>query len=833
MARKIERASVPPCPQHTFPGRTRQVQDPASGQFFFEYEPMYLAEEQAKCDAINETREKERTKKQKQRAAVAAVTAIACEDDPLLNYDNPEEPNKDEARELLKKAGIEHPGAITMLLRNTPLACEAVGVPHNRHSYRFGVLSQYIKKCKILKEEAMNVFLLPNDQFDQQDEPLFLKPELDFFYGNYSAFIGAYAGKPQAEWLRDRQMRYDGFRLLKNVLSVPCDELQEEMCNFICGDKSAARFLPRLYDHRDVQNVLRAYGGPEGEDLKKMAMLFRAAGKTTVGTCNVLQNILLIPDFRAILGVESKESAQDILTLMRSYFEVSDFAAPNKLASLWPEHMIPEKKTDRKNFKSPLRRLKLKEPTIAITSPESSSSSKHSDLLYLDDWLGNDVGSSEDPKRHALLLKKYDLLLSLLDGWGTELILCTPYQPGDMYSEVIKRDEARNGKLRLLRKPVWTVLPEFAEIEKRFPASLPELQAHMVKMADLSGRITFDQMKGLAIDNWTDFQRQRLVIPSFSEDHNAKIFSMDDLQACVIHESQVPTQANFHTEAIVDPSHFGSSIQADETAIALVSKYRNPATGVEELYVRSLDAFKDQPDVASVKIASQMPLAQHKNCRLVRIAVEKGPANQLFEEKIIEAARLRSFGDIRRILSFFDKDKTKGAKANRIKNVQLLVKAKEIFFVAGDWNDGLFAQFLAFNGETTGAGVKDDRADVISLAVMLMRGATIAPKKPEAPKDNQPRDHWGRTKEEADEAWRAGESARNAAAVRDMMASRTQIESQQQQELRKAKEAAAIPQWSKAPGGGFFKTPAPIDASGQRDATGRPVSRYGVPQRGQ
>jgi hypothetical protein len=377
------------------------------------------------------------------------------------------------------------------------------------------------------------------------------------------------------------------------------------------------------------------------------------------------------------------------------------------------------------------------------------------------------------------------------------------------------------------------VLPEFAEIEKRFPASLPELQAHMVKMADLSGRITFDQMKGLAIDNWTDFQRQRLVIPSFSEDHNAKIFSMDDLQACVIHESQVPTQANFHTEAIVDPSHFGSSIQADETAIALVSKYRNPATGVEELYVRSLDAFKDQPDVASVKIASQMPLAQHKNCRLVRIAVEKGPANQLFEEKIIEAARLRSFGDIRIILTFFDKDKTKGAKANRIKNVQLLVKAKEIFFVAGDWNDGLFAQFLAFNGETTGAGVKDDRADVISLAVMLMRGATIAPKKPEAPKDNQPRDHWGRTKEEADEAWRAGESARNAAAVRDMMASRTQIESQQQQELRKAKEAAAIPQWSKAPGGGFFKTPAPIDASGQRDATGRPVSRYGVPQRGQ
>jgi hypothetical protein len=64
-----------------------------------------------------------------------------------------------------------------------------------------------------------------------------------------------------------------------------------------------------------------------------------------------------------------------------------------------------------------------------------------------------------------------------------------------------------------------------------------------------------------------------------------------------------------------------------------------------------------------------------------------------------------------------------------------------------------------------------------------------------------------------------------------MMASRTQIESQQQQELRSAKDAAATPQWQKAPGGGFFKTQAPIDASGQRDATGRLVSRYGVPQR--
>ena len=833
MARPKKISVVPDCPQA--PGPLVDW-DTNSQKYIWKPKQQKALEEKARKE--DEIREKERVKKQKQRATVAAVRAIAEEDDPLLNYDNAETLDKDEARELLKKAGVEHPGAITMLLRNTPLACEVAGVPHNRHSYRFGVLNQYVKKCKILHEEAMNVSLLPDDQFDPLDEPLFLKSELDLFYSNYSAFIGHYAGKPQAEWLQDRQQRYNGYQLLKNVLGVPCDELQEEMCQFICGDKSAARFLPRLYDHRDVQNVLRAYGGPNGEDLKKMAMLFRAAGKTTVGTCNVLQNILLIPDFRAILLVESKESAQDILTLMRGYFEVGDFAAPSKLASLFPEHMLPEKKTARTNFRSPLRRLRLKEHTIMISSPESSSSSKHADLLYLDDYLGNDVGSSEDPKRHAVLQKKYDLLLSILDGWGTELILCTPYQPGDLYSEILKRIKARNGKLRFLQKPVWTVLPEFVEIEKRFPASLPELQSHMVTMADLSGRITFDQMKALAQDNWIDFQRQRLVIPAFAEDHSGGTFSLDDLQACVIHESLVPTQANFHTEVIVDPSHFGTSIQADETAIAMVSKWRNPVNGVDELFVRDVEWTKDQPDGAAVKIASQMPKAEFKNLRLLRISVEKGPVNLLFKEKIIEAARLRSYGDIRRILDFFDKDRAKAAKENRIKQVQLLVKAKEIKFVSGPYIDGLFEQFLKFDPKRgTGHGVKDDRIDVIALAVLLMRTETIVPKQPETPKDGQPRNDRGQTKQEFEDEWKAKESAMNAARVQEMMGCRAAIENAQQRTTQQAKAQKEKENtgWTKSPFGGSFRAPdkgAPINASMQRDSTGNFIhSRYGIPQR--
>ena len=742
--------TVPPCPQFPQKGVTRYIKNEETGAFYYDYEPKHLAKLQSGCDEINARRENERIKKQKQRDAVYAVRDLSEDPDgPELNYDNPDAPEKEEARELLKRAGVEHPGAITMLLRNTKIACEAAGVPHNRHSYLHGVLSQHIRKCKILKQEIGDVALLPDDQWAQQDEPLWLKKELDFFYSNYSAFVGDYAGRPQAEWLQDRQIRYDLFGLLTKVFGVPAGPLQRVMCEFLAGDKSAARFLPREYTHQDVQNCLRSYGGPNGEFLQKLLMVFRAAGKTTCGVANVIQNILLMPDFKALIVVESKESALEILTELRGRLEVGDFATPNKFASLWPEHVMPSR-TAKTNFKSPLRRLGLKGPTVGIASPNSSTSSLHMDLLYWDDFLGNEVGVSDDPKRHELLLKKGDLQLSLLDGWGTHIIACTPYAPGDIYSVYIKRNEARNGNLKIMRQPIWEVLPEFKDIEAGFPMTLPQLQEHMVDFKETTGRILFQQMKDRAIDNWVDFQRQRLVIPAFSEDHSEGVFSRDDLEACVIHESQVPVPANYHCEVVVDPSHFGTSVQADETAIATVCKWRNPETGVEELFVRDVKWTKDQPAAAAVLIASSMPEATYRNCRLVRISVEKGPSNQLFEEKIIEAARLRSYGDIRPLLSFFAKDKTKGAKENRIKAVQLLVKAREIKFVAGPWNDGLFEQFLRFDPKRgTGHGVKDDRADVVSLAVMLMRGPTIVPKAATAPIDKSvPRNDRGQTAEE-------------------------------------------------------------------------------------
>ena len=783
-----------------------------------------------------------------------------------LNWNDPAlKSRSDLPRELLQDAGIEHPGVLEMLLRNTKYACEIADVPHNGYSYRFGVVKQYAEKCAATGVEASlisNVRLLPDEEFVQQDEPLFLKTELDFIYTNYVAFVGHYANQPHIDWLQARQVRFDLYGLLKDVFGVSCGELQREMCDFVSGDKSSARFLPREYTHLDMQQVLRAYGGSDGKLLRKMLKCFRAAGKTTVGIAHVIQNILLTPCFRAMVVVESKGSAEEILIELRSRLEVRDFGDPDKFASLFPEHCIAEGSA-KTNFRSPMRRLKLKGPTVAVSSPNSSNSSAHMDLLYWDDFLGNTVGVSDDPKRHETLLKKGDLQLSLLDGWGTHLILCTPYQAGDIYSVIEKRYAARGTTIPTLRIPVWVVKPEFADIEKRFPASLSELQEDMVQFRETTGRVTFQQMKDLAQDSWVDFKRQRLVMPSLNDGRIAVIFSEEDLNARVIHSSRVPMQAYFDSHVFIDPSHFGQSIQADETAITMVSRHFDVLTGITQIFVWDVEWTKDQPDSVAEKIAFQMQKATYKGLLLKQIAVEGGPANLLFKNAIIEAARVRNYGDIRPLLKFFDKDKVKSAKANRIKAVQLLVKNGEISFVGGDYINGLFEQFLNFNGDTTGKGRKDDRIDAIALAVYYLHksriiSATLAPKRPPlgtpavlSGPDGLPRRMTeaeqiadsARQTAELERVFEAGERDRNRAALDSMRLDRARIErgqstsmteSEWQQLMKQARnprkpQAPETSEWTKSPFGGFMRTP--INASTKRDASGNPVNRYGVPQK--
>ena len=66
---------------------------------------------------------------------------------------------------------------------------------------------------------------------------------------------------------------------------------------------------------------------------------------------------------------------------------------------------------------------------------------------------------------------------------------------------------------------------------------------------------------------------------------------------------------------------------------------------------------------------------------------------------------------------WFEMDHSRGAKRNRIKNLEILLNNDLLWFVKGTWLDIAFKQFSEYKGESSTTKRKDDIPDAISFLV--------------------------------------------------------------------------------------------------------------------
>lgn len=168
-----------------------------------------------------------------------------------------------------------------------------------------------------------------------------------------------------------------------------------------------------------------------------LCLVFRGAGKTTVRT--VVRAILLLlrdPNIRILIGSKSGENAQDILSEIRHHFESNE-----RFRQVFGD--LTRKDWTEKGFSLATRTVWTKEPNIHVVGMGGNVTSKHYDVIIVDDLV------DEENSRTAYMRRKvrtfyYKTLMPCLDPSdgreGRLWVHGTRYHSADLYGHLSKAD---------------------------------------------------------------------------------------------------------------------------------------------------------------------------------------------------------------------------------------------------------------------------------------------------------------------------------------------------------------------------------------------------------
>jgi hypothetical protein len=473
-----------------------------------------------------------------------------------------------------------------------------------------------------------------------------------------------------------------------------------------------------------------------------------------------------------------------------------------------------------------MRRLKLKEKTIAITSADSSSSGKRCDVGIFDDFIGD--GTGDKALTHEAAVKEFDVRFALVDSHGQRKVIGTPYTIGDLYATLIQRNANRNGNLKFLKGPVWTVKKEFISTPIR------DLTIDKVDMLDRSGRIDFDKILEHAIDSPVSFSRQYMCEPAFSDNDDFQIFTREEFFRGRINEAMIPLSAQWYS--VWDLAY--GAMSGDFTC-GLVGARWHDNEGIVHLAIRDCFMEKIKPSDAANAIVDQY---SKYGRRFVKVGIEKLSSFETVQKDLLEASRVRLPSGVVPF-EWINVDRTPNAKATRIRSIQLLsgheppllhwvMEAEQKGSFEKLWDQCEAWRANKKSGKSDRA--RDDGPDCLALMCVFLNMANQL-RKQEKPKvdDGQPRNDMGMTKEEF-LVWdqRRQQNSDFSRSQHDRIfgnaptpQSMTESQWREKQRTSRGHKPAdpSKPTWSKGAWGFYVKNEPAINASGKRDKNGNPV----------
>jgi hypothetical protein len=472
-------------------------------------------------------------------------------------------------------------------------------------------------------------------------------------------------------------------------------------------------------------------------DARTMILLDpRGFFKTFTNILDTVQWIINCPDVRILIMSGTYKLTLQFLSLAKGKFHLPPGMKPGKFHLLFPEYVNREADGDSKEpLVLPNRSFDSPDPTLGIMSIGSSLSGFHCDILKFDDIV-TDENCNTDETRQSLL-DKADGAVNLLMPWGWHDIIGTRYFPDDYYGQTLRsfKENPEDFNLKFFTRAAWVVKPEFKHIEEN---SIFQLTEEMVILTFPEHK-PFKALRKDLIKNERSFRCQQLNQPVWGDE---KTISFDR----VMLEGQASKTLS---EVLATPGTVYGAIDlarenkqfSDFTALAVGKVYQegfipglmmSPEQGVfqpneEGKYVMVILDVQfgkwSQHEIAT-RVASM-----HDKWRPKQWYGEDTGGLILLKEKIVDTSKT-TYGHWPYI-RWEEPENSEGAKRNRIKGFESLLRSKRCFFLlspAVSWSE-VFEQLEKYKGQKSTRYFKDDVPDVLAQLSRFVPSMIQASKK--------------------------------------------------------------------------------------------------------
>jgi hypothetical protein len=764
-----------------------------------------------------------------------------------------------EKESFLLARGIQHPAVAAKYIRGILFACQQAALPENVFAYEKGLIWLYQESVRLLENEERPGLLITEEEFTAE----FAEQEWLLDYSEIvalwelAAFRNRWRRKTMRDWLDWRQKsRTDGWFLANTAFGLRYDEnAHRPVFNHFIQDKtgrSRGLHLDREYSIEEFNDFLIQL-----DPIHRRLLLHpRDFFKSSLTRFDIAQWMICLPDIRCMYVSSTFGLSSRSIKQFRKIFECSEMQ-PTLFQELFPEYTIEPGDGTQREFQNPMARLEMAVPSVRAMSAVAQATGDHIHLLVFDD-IAELKNTYTDVLREKLLEIQTSFLELVEQPCGFTQWVGTRWSNGpgapDPYGDLLTQS-----KIKLHRQSPCIWVGEDTEIDLKVLVG-SALEIHEDKKGvplwelveedctlmwpgptSRGGWKVLKKKIGSTPKLERSFRQQQLNEAVGTEDDEGREFHEEVLEANYLMQMPLLPLNELDHFAFVDTRHFtgAPTVDGDESVGTFVTRHIEKGTGIVTLYVRHMFCTRaDSTEVAKAIVDLYVWGLDHIS-PLKSIVIEKIGNMGDFLNTIERYSRALGRGQMP--LNPLTPDKTVNAKTNRIVNAALRIKAGQLKFVFGNWDwEGFKEQAARFKG-TAGHGRADDRLDTVGMACRYLMSLVPVqappksvplgtPKQPPPGMTPQELEAWRaedkiRQEQALQQAYEAGQAARNSAAVRAMWNDRSRIEGSQ---------AITQSQWQeqqKSAHRGFAPSTTPIDASGRRDAAGNLVNRWGIPQR--
>lgn len=450
-----------------------------------------------------------------------------------------------------------------------------------------------------------------------------------------------------------------------------------------------------------------------------MLLLYpRAFFKSTMNRADAIQWMLACPDVSIMIMTAARDLAETFVKQIKREFFLPKGGTPKPLQLLFPEYILRGVDgTSAEDLICPARRHDRPFPTLWADSIDSTLSGWHCDIIKFDDVISNTNGLTDITR--TKLKDAIGNTLNLCDTWGKIDMLGTRYFPNDYYGDRIaaRLKDREAGGMKYLVGAAWQVKPEHITLSKK---KMRDLEEHMVVLL-FPEHATFKYLRAMLLENERTFRCQQLNEPVFGDNFSI-YFGEVELKQAIVNPYEAQHWRG-DTYALWDTAKEAKK-NSDYTVGVVARVFQRPDGAVCVVILKVVYNKWTQTETAD-QIAL---LNKEWNPRVCQIEDTGGleAFKLLVRNKSIQACGYPPN------IYWKPVSNEENAKRNRVKSLEILLKAQRLYFANGSWleeQDGVFPQLMQFSGEKSTRTRKDDIPDAMSFIMDYLPSS--APMTPE------------------------------------------------------------------------------------------------------